>query len=611
MALEEQLAPPDVVLGTHRSHGHYIAAGGRIEELVWEVLGRSTGAAGGVGGSQHLYVGDGSRHRFLSNGVQGGMTPIAVGIGLGQKWAKSGGISVCVIGDGTLGAGVVYESFNLARVLACPVLYVLEDNGYAQSTRTDTTTSGSVRGRCEAFGLQLFETNTWDLENIFDRTRSAFEFVRGSELPAVLHIRTDRLMAHSKGDDMRPPEEMREYWNRDLVRRFQSANPDLSAAISERMSQRLRAALTQPDELETQPDEFEPSGANEGRNRDANLLTWRSWLPAEGKGIDAVHAALNHLLESQSDSVLLGEDLAAPYGGAFKATRDLSVRFPDQVICTPISEPAIVGCASGLALMGRTAVVEIMFGDFLTLTIDQLVQHAAKFVTMYGREIRVPLIVRTPMGGRRGYGPTHSQSIERLLLGVADLDVIALNSRANLQETYCTVLDTVERPTLVLENKLLYTRDLSVPPPPGYVAQVTNQSLPTARLRPVGMTAHATVACYGGMLDEVERCLTGLFASYEVAVEVVAPTQLHPIDVAGIVESVKRTGLLLIPEEGPSFAAWGSEVVARLREAGLEFRVARTGLEGVVPASRRLELQTLGDAATLTTWIAEAINWAK
>ena len=126
-----------------------------------------------------------------------------------------------------------------------------------------------------------------------------------------------------------------------------------------------------------------------------------------------------------SACIILGEDVLDPYGGAFKVTRGLSTAFPERVQTTPISEAGIVGVAAGMALRGLRPVVEIMFGDFITLAADQLVNHAAKFRWMYNDQVRVPLVIRTPMGGRRGYGPTHSQTLEKLFLGVPGLKVLA------------------------------------------------------------------------------------------------------------------------------------------------------------------------------------------
>ena len=105
--------------------------------------------------------------------------------------------------------------------------------------------------------------------------------------------------------------------------------------------------------------------------------------------------------------ILLGEDISDPYGGGFKVTKGLSTLFPNRVLNTPISEPSIVGVATGIALRGLHPILEIMFGDFLTLCADQIINHASKFEWMYNKNVKVPLVIRVPMGGYRGYGPTH------------------------------------------------------------------------------------------------------------------------------------------------------------------------------------------------------------
>ena len=143
--------------------------------------------------------------------------------------------------------------------------------------------------------------------------------------------------------------------------------------------------------------------------------------------VDALNSALHSAMRELPEMVVLGEDILDPYGGAFKVTRGLSDSFPGRVFATPISEAAITGVGTGLALQGFRPVVEIMFGDFVTLIADQLINHASKIRWMYGQPIDLPLVIRTPMGGRRGYGATHSQSLERLFLGVPGLSVVAVS----------------------------------------------------------------------------------------------------------------------------------------------------------------------------------------
>ena len=134
--------------------------------------------------------------------------------------------------------------------------------------------------------------------------------------------------------------------------------------------------------------------------------------------------ALHEAMEENSKVLFIGEDILDPYGGAFKVAKGLSTKFPDRVYPTPISEAAIMGIANGLSLRGFVPVVEIMFGDFIALAFDQILNHMSKFGSMYNGQVKPHLVVRTPMGGYRGYGPTHSQSLEKFLIGIPNIIVL-------------------------------------------------------------------------------------------------------------------------------------------------------------------------------------------
>ena len=225
------------------------------------------------------------------------------------------------------------------------------------------------------------------------------------------------------------------------------------------------------------------------------------------------------------DGVLIGEDIEGPYGGAFKITRDLSQRCQGRVLNTPISEAAITGIGTGLALGGMTAIVEIMFGDFLTLCFDQLYQHACKFESMYNGSVHVPLVVRTPMGGKRGYGPTHSQSIEKHFLGIPGLQILTLNTRVPPSEILGELFRQSHGPTLLVENKILYTRTLSTEMIPGFTVSFSDEYYPTTRISPNGSIPDVTVVCYGGSLEDVEKAIVLAFDEEEILSEVICPSR--------------------------------------------------------------------------------------
>jgi 2-oxoisovalerate dehydrogenase E1 component len=249
-------------------------------------------------------------------------------------------------------------------------------------------------------------------------------------------------------------------------------------------------------------------------------------------------------------------------------TKDLSELFPGRVRNTPISEAAIVGFGNGLAMAGLRPVCEIMFGDFLLLAADQFVNHAAKFRFMYNEQVEVPLVVRTPMGGKRGYGATHSQCLEKHLLGVPGTRVLALHHRYDPAAIYEQLFAAGDVPTLVIENKTLYGERVSNEAPAGFCWWNTEERFPTSYLRAATDSPDLTILCYGGMLADAEKAVNQLFEERDLIAEIVCPVQLYPFELQPVLESLRRTGRLLVVEEGQGFSAFGSEVLAQVYESG-------------------------------------------
>jgi len=209
----------DTVWSNHRSHGHFLAYCGDVKGLVAEIMGRETGVCGGRGGSQHLCAG-----RFHSNGVQGGIIPLAVGTALADR--SDNAITVAFLGDGTMGQGLIYESLNLAALWSAPILMVVEDNEIAQTTPSDIAVSGSIVARAHPFGIKTFEYEGTDVFAVHGLAQKAVTYVRKQGKPAWFVIKTHRMGPHSKGDDTRPDNVIAEAQAADPLKKIRSKLSD-------------------------------------------------------------------------------------------------------------------------------------------------------------------------------------------------------------------------------------------------------------------------------------------------------------------------------------------------------------------------------------------------
>ncbi len=321
----------------------------------------------------------------------------------------------------------------------------------------------------------------------------------------------------------------------------------------------------------------------------------------------ALNAALHQAMAANPHVYMIGEDLLDPYGGAFKVTRGLSDAFPDRVLPTPISEAGMVGLAGGMALRGLRPVVEIMFGDFTTLIADQLINSLTKFDWMYNGQTSVPLVIRTPMGGRRGYGPTHSQTLEKLFLGVPGLRVLAPAALGDPGQLLADAILDNQQPVLFIENKLLYLQKVNDPKVLAdfQVETLTNsEQTPSYRLTISGAPAPTlTMLAYGYMAEIARAAAHQLAFQHEVFCEVLVPTQLAPMPTepslpATLQQALQRTGRLLVIEEGTLTMGWGAEMLARATETlGPALKAARrvAAPDQPIPAALPLEKAMLPD----------------
>ncbi|MBO6937180.1 MAG: alpha-ketoacid dehydrogenase subunit beta [Deltaproteobacteria bacterium] len=332
--------------------------------------------------------------------------------------------------------------------------------------------------------------------------------------------------------------------------------------------------------------------------------------------LGSLNGALHSILGDDDRVVVLGEDLLDPYGGAFKVTRGLSDAYPDRVLTTPISEAGFTGVAVGMAMRGLRPVVEIMFGDFLMLAADQLLNHASKYTWMYEGKVDVPLVVRTPMGGRRGYGPTHSQSIEKHFIGMPGLVVVAPSVFHDPGALLRTAVVDDDRPVLFVENKLMYARPLrriQGGRVGDMAARVDDARYPTVTLSYDDFRdADVTLVAYGGMAELAARAAERLLLDDEVVCEIVLPSSLNPLDLTPVRQSLARSGRLVVCEEAAPIASWGSEMIARVSAEAFDLleaapvKVAARNLP--IANTRDLERAILPQESDIVAAVTRAIG---
>jgi len=319
---------------------------------------------------------------------------------------------------------------------------------------------------------------------------------------------------------------------------------------------------------------------------------------------EALREALAEEMRRDTSVILMGEDIGR-YGGAFGVTRTLLDRFgPRRVINTPISELSFVGAAVGAAMLGMRPVVEIMFMDFITLAMDPIVNMAAKLRYVFGRQARCPLVVRAVAGGGRCYGPTHSQSLEAWFVHVPGLKVVAPSSPADAGSLLISAIRD-DNPVLFIEHKMLYNIKGIVPS----IRQARPE--PIGRARRIVRGRDLTIVAWSWMTRQAADA-AAIMRQEGISAEVIDLRSLAPIDVETIVESVKRTGRLLVAQEACRTCGVGAEVAARVFEAAHDYlnapilRVATPDVP--LSASPILENAAIPDAHRIASAARELVK---
>ena len=567
MALE----PDDLISGTYRGHGHALAKGTDPEQLAAEMLGRATGVCGGRAGSMNVVD---LRHGLVGCfGIVGGSIAAATGAALTGK--RTDRVSVAFFGDGAANQAYFHECLNFAAVLALPAVFVCENNLYGEFTpMRSVTAGGEIAERGSAYGIPSAVVDGNDLWAVHKAAREAVDRARGGEGPTLLECQTYRHYGHSKSDPAkyRPPEEVERWLERDPLkiareRLIEGGLPEAEiAAVEQAVRKRLDEAIESaraapfPDPGDDSGTEYRVTGESERPvSIEANRASGQRTDAEEALEFrDAVRDALAEELERDPSVVFFGEDVALP-GGVFAVTGDLQERFgPGRVFDTPISELALAGAAFGSAATGLRPVIEIMFGDFMGLPMDSLVNQAAKLWYVSNQQASAPMVVRSAVGAGGRFGAMHSQNHGTWYQGIPGLKVVAPSSPADAKALLKAAIRD-DNPVIFLEHKRLYS--VKGPEP-------ETETIPLGRAAIAREGRDLTIVSISkGVADALEAAEA--LSSDGVDVEVVDLRALRPLDASTVLASVGKTNRVLAVEEGPRTGGWAAGLLGLVGEEAL------------------------------------------
>lgn len=609
-AIAPLLTTQDKSVITYRCIHDIVAKGTPIREIMAEIYGRETGTSKGKGGPMHLS--DPHNGLMVTTGIVGAGAPIAAGIALGEQLKGSGRVVTCSFGDGAANIGAVHEALNIAALWKLPVVYICQNNLYAEYTSyADSTASVDIASRAAAYGMPGEKVDGTDPFAVHEAAARAIARARNGEGPTLLECVAHRLQGHAFGSE-------ETHMDADALAAARAANPvkayrqrlidlghadaatldaiDAEVAAEIEDAQAFADSSQAPPASELTTDIFASVADLPGADRSG--VAEAPLPPANGRKMmfgQAINDALDVAMGRDKTVILLGEDIHDPAGGIVKATYGLSTKYGrDRVRATPISEQAIVGAATGASLLGFKPVAEIMIIDFAMVCMDQIANHAAKLRYMSGGRTSVPITLRMLTAGNVGsFGAQHSQSLESWFAHMPGLKMVAPSNAADAKGMLLSCIDDPD-PCIFLEAMRCYFV-------PGEVPE-GHYTVPLGKAAIARPGTDITIISYSWAMQEALAAAAQL-AEQGIEAEVVDLRSMVPLDMATVLTSIQKTGRAMIVHAAVEFAGFGAELAAQIQEAAwgrLKAPVGRVGARYTpVPFAQNLEAMHFPDAARI------------
>lgn len=562
----------------YRDMGFALQYGTTVEEVMRDAMHRAAGISSG-GFAMPFHYGDRELRMVAQSSPTGTQYLQAVGTAMGSVREGTDEVVYVSSGEGATSEGEFHEALNWAARERLPVIFLIQNNGYAISVPVEhQVAGGSVFKMTAGYeGLQRFEVDGSDFPAILRVTTEAVALARAGKGPVLIEAQTVRLLPHSSSDDQRkyrPADDLAEDAARDpipLMEKYLIAQgvftAEEAAAIRAAMQERIdRAAvetelLPLPDAADVEryvyaPPPAEPPVAPVSVPADAPRVVL----------VDAINHALAEELERNPSMLVYGEDVGGGKGGVFTATRGLAAKFGDaRVFNSPLAEASIVGTAFGLSVRGTfKPVVEIQFGDYIWPAFMQIRNEVAMLRYRSNNHWSCPMVIRVAVGGYIHGGLYHSQSIDGFFTHIPGIRVVYPSCAADakgLLKTACRCDD----PVLFLEHKGLYRQSFAASPEP-----------PADHLLPFGVASvkkagdDLTVITWGMLVQRSLEAARKIEERLGASVEVIDLRTLNPLDRETILASVRKTGKVIVAHEDTLTGGFGAEIAAIIAQEAFE-----------------------------------------
>ncbi|MBN8549540.1 MAG: dehydrogenase [Deltaproteobacteria bacterium] len=591
MALERD----EYILPLHRNLGVFTSREIPLERLLAQWQGTLGGFTKGRDRSFHFGTNEFHIVGMISHlGPQMG---VADGIALSELLKKSGKLALVYSGEGGTSEGDFHESINVAAVWNLPVIFLVENNGYALSTPTsEQFRCKRIADKAAGFGIEGLTIDGNNIVDVYETVSALAASIRKNPRPVLLECMTFRMRGHEEASGTKyvPKELFAEWEKKDPLNTFEKrllADKILSPDRVRQERERIAADIERAVDVAFAEAPVEASAQQEledvYRPHTQKVVAPQSDRVSKRRFVDAIGDALKLAMQRHSNLVLMGQDIAE-YGGVFKVTEGLVEQFGrERVRNTPLCESAIVGTGLGLSIGGFKSVVEMQFADFVTCGFNQIVNNLAKVHYRWGQNADV--VVRMPTGAGTGAGPFHSQSNEAWFIKTPGLKVIYPAFPSDAKGLLLAAIED-PNPVMFFEHKLLYRSVQEDISDDYYTVEI-------GKGRFVARGEQASIITYG---SGVHWALEFLKAHPEYSLDVLDLRTLQPFDREAIRETVAKTNRVLILHEDTLCAGLGAELAAFISQdlfTHLDAPVMRcASLETPIPFCAALEKNFLAKA---------------